>query len=101
MAREASRGSFLSATFSLLPCVAPAELDADFVQPRFQCAVEVVIRGGQCVGQLLDAACAKNARSNGRILQHPSDGSARDWPSMLFSAFLNPGHCFKHPLVAI
>jgi hypothetical protein len=37
-------------------CVAPAELDADFVQPRFQCAVEFVIRGGQGVGQLLDPA---------------------------------------------
>src|SRR5260221_248470 len=52
MAREASRGSFLSATFSLLPCVAPAEFDADFVQPRFQCAVEFAIRRGQGVGQL-------------------------------------------------
>ena len=60
MAREASRGSFLSATFSLLPCVAPAEFYADFVQPRFQCAVEFAIRGGQGVGQLLDAASAKN-----------------------------------------
>src|SRR5258708_26885579 len=58
--------------FSLLPCVAPAEFDADFVQPRFQCAVEFAIRGGQGVGQLLDAACAKNDRSNGRIRQHPS-----------------------------
>ena len=54
------RGSFLSATFSLLPGVAPAEFDADFVQPRFQCAVEFAIRGGQGVDQLLDAACAKN-----------------------------------------
>jgi len=36
-------------------------------QPRFQCAVEFAIRGGQGVGQLLDAACAKNDRSNGRI----------------------------------
>src|ERR1700685_4619284 len=62
-----------SSTFCLLACVAPAELDADFVQARFQCAVEFVVRGGQGVGQLLDAACAKNDRSNGRIRQYPSD----------------------------
>ena len=57
----------------LHPCVAPAELDADFVQPRFQCAVECEIRGGQRVGQLLDSACAKNNRSDARMCQHPSD----------------------------
>src|SRR6266436_5268818 len=101
MAREASRGSFLSATFSLLACVAPAEFDADFVKPRFQCAVEFVIRGGQRVGQLLDAACAKNDRSYGRVCQHPSDGQGRDWRSILLGDFLNPGDCFKLALVPI
>lgn len=50
----------LSVTFFLHPCVAPAESDADFVQSRFQCAVECEIRGGQRVGQLPDSACAKN-----------------------------------------
>src|SRR5277367_3911097 len=101
MARETSRGSFFSATFSLLPCVAPAEFDADFIQPRFQCAVEFVIRGGQGVGQLLDAACAKNDRSNGRIRQYPSDREGCDWRSMLLGDFLNLGDRFKLALVPI
>src|SRR5260370_42516294 len=99
MARETSRGSFLSATFSLLPCVAPAEFDADFVQPRFQCAVEFAIRGAQGLGQLLDAACAKNDRSNGRICQHPIDLKGREWRSILFGGFLNPACRFNRSLV--
>ena len=54
-------------------CVAPAEFDADFVQPCFQRAIEFVISGGQRVGQLLDAACTKNDGSYCRIRQQPSD----------------------------
>ena len=40
----------------------------------FNAAVEFTIRRGQGVGDLLDTACAKNDRSDGRIRQHPSDG---------------------------
>jgi hypothetical protein len=50
-------------------CVAPAALDADFVQLPLQLAIEFVVHGGQRVGKLLDAACAKNDRGYCRIRQ--------------------------------
>jgi hypothetical protein len=36
------------------------EGDADFVQFDHQCAVEVAVRRGERVGQLLGAACTKD-----------------------------------------
>jgi len=69
MAKEASRGSFLSATFSLLPCVAPAEFDADFVIERFAGVQAEGVRGRvkrpACGGFEFDGAADASVDYNG------------------------------------